>query len=74
MSPKPKAIVELIDLAVEHTLQERCSAAEAAKIRLAFAYPSPEVEDLVQDSVALVIEALEMGIPPMLNAVLFPED
>lgn len=50
------------------------TAAETAKIRLAFAYPSPEIEALAQDSVALVIEALEMRIPPMLNAVLFPED
>lgn len=68
------AIQALIRLATEHTLQERCTTTEAARIRLALQHPSQELQEYVEEAVALVIEALEIGIPAVLNAILYPDD
>ena len=68
------AISTVLDLAVEHTLQEKCSAAEAATIRRALVFPTAEIAELQIEAEALVVEALEMAVPALLNAALFPED
>ena len=69
-----QAIGDLIDLAIEHTLQESCTAAEAARIRLALTYPSPEISEAVNEVIGLVIEALDSSVPALLDAVLYPDD
>lgn len=68
------AIADLLQLAIECTLQEKCTPVEAARVRLALAHPSPQVNEAMEESVALVLEAMEIGLPPLLNGILFPDD
>lgn len=69
-----QAIAALLELAIECTLQEKCTRTEAARIRLSLAHPSPEITEAMEEATAWVIEAMEMGLPPLLNRVLFPDE
>ena len=60
-------IAQLIRVVVEHQLQERCTGIEASRVRLALQHPSAETSELVSEAHGLVVEALELGVIPLLN-------
>lgn len=67
------AIGDLVGMAVEHVIQERCTPLEAARIRLAIGNPSAEIQEYLDDASGLVVEALAIGVPELLNRILFPD-
>lgn len=65
-------IAALVAAAIESLLGERCTAAEAALVRRRLG--QPDIERLVDRAEGLVVEALLIALPDVLNAALYPED
>jgi SHS2 domain-containing protein len=67
-----RLVAQLVSVAIEHTIQERCTQVEAAMVRAML--DTPAVARLRDRAGDLVMDALELALPPLLNECLFPED
>lgn len=62
------AIAHLAMLAINCQLQETATAIEASMVRLSISDPDELMQSRLEDLTGLIIDALELGIPPVLNA------
>jgi hypothetical protein len=67
--PVDEAIDQLIQLVIADCL-EQCSTMEVARIRLALQHPSLETQELLAEAHELIVEALEIGVVPLVNHTL----
>jgi hypothetical protein len=65
-------IEALVAAAIESLLQDRCTAAEAEMVRRRLG--QPDVARLVERAEELVVDALLIALPEVLNEALYPED
>lgn len=65
-------IEALVAAAIEALIQERCTQVEARLVRAAL--PTPTVARLVDRAEGLVVDALLIALPDVLNEALYPED
>lgn len=64
----------LISLAITHSVQHSCTPLEEQRIRLCLEHPSETTQRLLDECAELLVESLEMGVPTLLNHILFPDD
>lgn len=71
LGPVDMCIEELLFLALDDTISERCTFAEATVIRAQLAEPDEVMSDLMTDAANAVVETLGETLPQVLNYALY---